>query len=143
MRNSTTILPTTVLATIALGAVLVTGSATASFAGGGGGDGAIFIRGHGGFGGGRSFGGHPFTMRHGNFGMHRGFEMRHSFNGDHRFYGRRHFGHFHGGDDLDDFFGFVPFFGPGQYGAYCGDYRSYDPASGTYLGRSGYRYYCP
>ena len=36
----------------------------------------------------------------------------------------------------------------GAYGydnadGYCANYRSYDPASGTYLGRSGYRYYCP
>lgn len=134
MRNSTTM-----LATIALGALLATGSATASIAGGGGDGGATFIRSrgdfrnHGGFGGGRSFGDHSFNRSNGSFAMHRGFGMRHRFNGDHRFYGRRHFGRFHGGDDLDDFF--VPFFGLGQYGPYCGNYRSY--------GWGVHRYYCP
>jgi hypothetical protein len=160
MRNSTTI-----LATIALGAVLAIGSATASMARGGGGGfgGHPFTMSHGGFGGGRSFGGHPFTMSHGGFGggrsfgghpfmmSHRGdrgFGMRHGFNGDHRFHGRRHFGRFHDRDDFDGFFGFAPFLGLGPYGydnaaGYCEYYRSYDPASGTYLGRGGYRYYCP
>lgn len=132
MRNSTTI-----LATIALGAVLAIGSATASMARGGN---------HGGFGGGHSFGGHSFTMNHGGFGGGRGFGMRHGFNGDHHFDGRRHFGRFRGRGDFDGFLGFAPFLGLGQYEAdpgYCENYRSYDPASGTYLGRGGHRYYCP
>jgi hypothetical protein len=161
MRNSTTI-----LATVALGSVLAIGSATASMAGGGGGGdgGTMFIRSHGGFGGGRSFGGHPFTMSHRGFGgvrsfgghrfvmSHggdRGFGMRHGFNGDHRFYGKRHFGRFRDRDDFDGFLGLAPFLGPGwAYGydsaaGYCENYRSYDPASGTYRGRDGHRYYCP
>ena len=96
MKNSTAI-----LATVALGAVLAVGAATASMARGGGGGGGHmggggggghmggggsipFIMNHGGgsFGGGRSFGGHPFVMNHGGG---RGFGMRHGFNGDHGF----------------------------------------------------------
>ncbi|UVK41545.1 BA14K family protein [Mesorhizobium sp. AR10] len=126
----------------------------------------MLIRSHGGFGGGRSFGGHPFAMSHGgfgggrSFGSHpfvmshrggRGFDMRQGFNGNHRYHGRRHFGRFRDrdhADDFDGFFGFAPFLGLGTYGydnaaGYCENYRSYDPASGTYLGRSGHRYYCP
>ncbi|WP_376706284.1 hypothetical protein RQ479_32305 (plasmid) [Mesorhizobium sp. ISC25] len=132
----------TILATVALGSMLVTGSATVSLAGGGGDGGAMFIRSHGGFGGNRSFGGHPFARRRGGFGMHRGFGMHPGFNGDRRFYGRRHFDRFHGSDDLDNFFGFVPLLG-GEYGPYCGDYRSYGPTGGTHLGRGWHRYYCP
>ena len=150
MRNSTTI-----LATIALGAVVAIGSATASMArdgnhgGFGGGrsfSGSQFTMNHGGFRGGRSLGGRPFTMSRGGFGMHRGFDMRHRFNGDHHFHGRRHFGRSGGRDDFDGFLGFAPFWGLGQYGAdpgYCENYRSYDPVSGTYIGRGGHRYYCP
>ena len=140
MKNATKI-----LATVALGAVLAAGSATASMARGGGGGGhggAPFAMNHGGgFGGAHSFGARPFAMNHGG---DRGFGMRHDFNRDHRFDARRHFGRFGDDDDNFAFFGFGPFWGPGQYWAYNGYGAGYcDPATGTYLGQDGLRHYCP
>ena len=188
MRNSTAI-----LATVALGAVLAIGSATASMAHGGGGGGGGFGGGHGGgfggggfhggfgggatplimghgggvggggfhggfsgraaplimgndggFGGGRNPGSRPLVMSNGG---DRSFRMHDGFSGAHGFYGRRHF---RGRDGFDDF-EFGPVWWPGQYwayndnsAAYCAAvHPSYDPATGTYLGRHGVRYYCP
>lgn len=164
MRNSTT-----TLATIALGVVLAIGSASASMARDAGGGGHMGGGGHlgGGFGGDRGgdghmgptpfiinpgggFGGHPSAMSNGGS---RGMGMRRGLGGDHGFDGGHHFDGFrrrHDHDDSDAFFGFGPFW-PDQYWAYNDNgeaycerlYRSYDPASGTYLGRHGVRYHCP
>ena len=121
MKNATKI-----LATVALGAVLAAGSATASMARGGGGHGgAPFAMNHGGgFGGVHSFGGHPFIMSHGgdrgfgsgrSFGGHpfvmshggdRGFGMRHGLNGDRGFAVRHAFNGDHRLDGRRHFGGF-------------------------------------
>jgi hypothetical protein len=84
----------------------------------------------------------------------------------HHFHGRH--GHFHGGGGLAGFaagailggvlaaqepYYYGPVYGPPVYGppvydgngvAYCESrFKSYDPASGTYLGYDGYRHSCP
>jgi hypothetical protein len=126
MKNSTAI-----LATIALGAVLAIGSATASMARGG-------MGGHGGGGGmgGHGGGGTPSIMNQGS-----GFGGGRSFGGNHGF-GHEHHG-FRGRHDANAFFGFGPFAYDDDSAAYCRQlYRSYDPASGTYLGQHGLRHYC-
>lgn len=114
MRKSTLI-----LTTIALGAVLAIGSVSDSMARGGGG-------GHGGGGFGDGGGGHGFGDR----GFGRGY---------------------------DGFGGWWDAWGPDYYPYYYGDhaanndanvascearYRSYNPATGTYLGYDGHRHYC-
>ena len=123
MKNSTAI-----LATIALGAALAVGSATASMARGGGmgGHGGSGMGGHdgGGFSGEHDGGGIPSIMNHGT-GSYGG----RSVGGNHGFGHGRHYGRFRGRDDAHAFFGFDPF---------C----SYGPASRTYVGRYGLRHYC-
>jgi len=111
MKNSTTI-----LATIALGAALAVGSATASMARGGM--------------GGHSDGGHEGSgsgsqsfMTNGN-----GSDGGRSEGGNHGFSHGRHFSGLRGNDDANALFGFGPF---------C----SYGPASGQYTGRNE-RHYC-
>ena len=115
MKNSTTI-----LATIALGAALAVGSATASMARGG-------MGGHGGegFGGGHqgSGSGTQSFMTNGS-----GSDGGRSEGGNHGSSHGRHFSGLRGNDDANAFFGFGPF---------C----SYGPASGQYAGRYE-RHYC-
>jgi hypothetical protein len=121
MRNSTTI-----LATIALGAALAVGSATASMARGGGmggHGGGMTSHGDGAFSGGHG-GGAPSIMNRGN-----GFDGGRSVGGNHGFGHGRHFGGFRGHDDTNAFL---------EFGPLC----SYDPASGTYVGHHGLRHYC-
>jgi hypothetical protein len=128
MKNSTAI-----LATVALGAVLAFGSATASMARGGMGGHGDGMGGHGM--GGHAGGGTPSIMNQGS-GSNGGRSV-----GNHGF-GHGHHG-FHGRHDANAFFGFGPFAHDDGTDAYCGQlYRSYDPASGTYLGRHGLRHYC-
>ncbi|MFB9983920.1 BA14K family protein [Mesorhizobium kowhaii] len=130
MKNSAAI-----LATVALGAVLAIGSATASMARGG------EMGGHGGGGmggghGGGMGGGTPSIMNHGS-----GSGGSRSFGGSHGFGDGHH--DFHGRHDANAFFGFGPFAYDDGTAAYCERlYRSYDPASGTYLGQHGLRHYC-
>ena len=124
----------TILATIALGAMLATGTATVSMARGGGhgggghGGGGHIIRGGHGFGGhgfGRGhaiggFGGHGFGGHHGVLGDNRGFGFRgHGFRGHHHFRGGFRGRHgFRGG-----------WGGPWWYGNnYCGLPYPYYPA---------------
>lgn len=132
MRNSTNI-----LATIALGAVLAIGSASASMARDAGG--GHMGGGHmgGGFGGDHGASATPFFMNRGG-----GYGGGRSFGGYHGFGGGHHFGGFRGRHDRDGanaFFGFGPFW-PDQYWAY-------DDGGAAYckrlLGRHGVRYYCP
>ena len=112
MKNSTAI-----LATIALGAALAVGSASASMARGG-------MGGHGGGMGGGHGGSGASIMNHGS-----GSDGDRSAGGNHGFGHGRHFGGFRRHDDANAFFGFSPF---------C----SYGPASGTYVGRYGIHHYC-
>ena len=118
MKNSTAI-----LATIALGAALATGSATASMARGGMSGHGGGMSDHGGSMGGGHTGGIPSIMNQGN-----GSDGGRSVGGSRAFDHGRHFGGFRGRDDANAFFGSGPF---------C----SYGPASGTYTGRYG-RHYC-
>jgi hypothetical protein len=118
MRNSTNI-----LATIALGAVLAIGAASASMARDNHGGGHM----GGGFGGDHSGGATPFFMnRGGGYGGGRGF-------------GGHHFGGFRGRHDSGGaFFGFGPFWSD-QYWAYDDDGAAY---CRRVHGRHGVRYYC-
>jgi BA14K-like protein len=122
MKNSTTI-----LATIALGAALAVGSATASMARGGGmgGHGGGGMSSHGGgFGGGHGGSGGPSLMNH-----ESGSDGGRSSGGNHGFDHGRHFAGFRGHDDTNAFL---------EVGPLC----SYDPASGTYVGYHGLRHGC-
>jgi hypothetical protein len=155
-----------ILATVTLGTVLALGSATVSMAHGGGGGhgggfggghgfGGGFGGGHGGFGGGHAFGGghgfgggfgpgfggHPLFLNHG-YGMSHGFVGPFFRQG----YGARRFGR----HDFGDFWWDDPYWGTDAYwdygagGAYCARmYRTYDPRTGTFVGRDGRRHYCP
>ena len=101
MKNSTAI-----LATIALGAALAVGSATASMARGG-------MGGHGGHGG-HEGSGNPSFMTNGS-----GFDGGRDASGNHGFSHGRHFN-----NDANAFFGFGPFcsYGPAS-GQYTGRYE--------------------
>ncbi|MER9102622.1 hypothetical protein NKH95_01600 [Mesorhizobium sp. M0848] len=123
------------LATIVLGAAVVTSSATAGLAAHGGGHGG----GEGGFGSGH-FGGMPYVMHGGGLG---GSDMSY---GDHSG-GYSHPYFYHGGryrpypyypsyDDDDDS-------GYYYYNSYCARMHSnYDPYTGAYVGSDGRLHYC-
>jgi hypothetical protein len=65
--------------------------------------------------------------------------------GDNYAYGDGYYGDGYAyGGDYDDSYAAVPAYSGGDDAAYCAQqYRSYDPASGTYLGYDGERHPCP
>jgi hypothetical protein len=131
-----------ILASVALAAAIVTGSATAGLAHGGGGGHGGFGGGHGGFGGGHGgfggghFGGMPFFLHGGGFG---GSHMNY---GDH-FGGYSHH-YFYHGDRYRPYFPYIDYddsddSGYDYYSSFC---NRMHPYTGTYIGRDGRLHYC-